>query len=134
MQIKKILKYEWNYAEYLVTDGKNDLVCMCDSVPLPLDCEPKIGMQVAQLYGFSYKDMHIIKVINNLEQEFSIVKGKGYFEYDLQGKIIDKNKSLLSVEGFSISLEKDFDCGLPDGFENGDIVKLSVDRLDCTLE
>ena len=33
MYIKEVLKYDWNYAEYIVTDGKYDLKCMCESVP-----------------------------------------------------------------------------------------------------
>lgn len=34
---KKIIEYVYNYAEYIVTDGKYDINCICDSVPLPND-------------------------------------------------------------------------------------------------
>lgn len=34
MEIKHILEYDYNYAEYIVADGKHDIVCMCLSFPL----------------------------------------------------------------------------------------------------
>ena len=49
MEIKQILEYDYNYAEYIVTDGKYDIVCMCLSVPLENNNEPKIGMKVDSL-------------------------------------------------------------------------------------
>ena len=52
MKIKRILEYDYNYAEYIVTDGKYDIVCMCLSVPLENDNEPKIWMKVENLYAF----------------------------------------------------------------------------------
>ena len=47
-EIKHILEYDYNYAEYIVTDGKYDIVCMCLSVPLENN-NPKIGMKVDSL-------------------------------------------------------------------------------------
>ena len=65
MKIKRILEYDYNYAEYIVTDGKYDIVCMCLSVPLENDNEPKIGMKVESLYAFSYNDIIKLKISNN---------------------------------------------------------------------
>ena len=48
-EIKHILEYDYNYAEYIVTDGKYDIVCMCFSVPLENNNDPKIGMKVDSL-------------------------------------------------------------------------------------
>ena len=52
MQIKEILQYDWNYAEYIVTDGMNDLMCMCNSVPLPDNKSPMVGMKISGIYAF----------------------------------------------------------------------------------
>ena len=29
MEIKHILEYDYNYAGYIVADGKHNIVCMC---------------------------------------------------------------------------------------------------------
>ncbi len=49
MEINHILEYDYNYAEYIVTDGKYDIVCMCLSVPLENNNDLKIGMKVDSL-------------------------------------------------------------------------------------
>ena len=46
MKISKINEYSYSYAEYMVSDGKQELRCVCNSVPLPCGQEPKIGMAV----------------------------------------------------------------------------------------
>ena len=48
MEINHILEYDFNYAEYIVSDGKYDIVWMCLSVPLENN-NPKIGMKVDSL-------------------------------------------------------------------------------------
>lgn len=133
MFIKEILKYNYNYAEYIVTDGKNELICICLSVPLLSNQRLQTGMKVSIIDAFSYKGTFIRKIEDN-ERQITIQKGKSWFEYVLCGRIIDVNKALVQVEGFTISLENDF----VDGFETkrykqNDIITFSVDRLDSTL-
>ena len=41
MHIKKVLEYDYNYAQYIVTDGRNDVKCVCMSVPLPNGKKPE---------------------------------------------------------------------------------------------
>ena len=50
MKIKQILEYDYNYAEYIITDGKYYIVCMCLSVPLRNNKVPKIDMKIEKLY------------------------------------------------------------------------------------
>ena len=44
MHIKKVLEYDYNYAQYIVTDGRNDVKCVCMSVPLPNGKKPESGL------------------------------------------------------------------------------------------
>lgn len=132
--IKEVLTYNWNYAEYIVTDGKNEIICMCESVPLSLGKVPKAGMEVLQLYAFTYGALKLTKVSVDKDGCGFIKKGNDYFDYFLQGKIIDKTKALIRIGNFIISLEKDFYNGLPEIFNCGDSVEFYVDRIDCTLE
>lgn len=134
MKIKEILEYDWNYAEYLVTDGKYDIICMCISVPLPNDIIPKTGMLISNLYAFTLEDFKIEKIINSLDKKYMIKKGKSYFEYSFYGKIIDLKKALVQVFGFIISLEYKFANGLPPIYSVGDFIKIEVDRLDCCIQ
>lgn len=65
MKIKQILEYDYNYAEYIITDGKYDIVCMCLSVPFRNNKVPKIGMKIENLYAFSYNDTINLKISNS---------------------------------------------------------------------
>lgn len=133
MLIKKVLEYDYNYAEYLVTDGVFDLRCMCISVPLSNGKIPVSGMEVAEIDVFNFGKTIIKKIDNAIEKKSLIIKGKQTFEYLLRGKIIDKNNSLVSIEGFTLSLKNDFEHGFPDGFLEGDYIEFVADRLDATL-
>ena len=134
MQIKEILKYDWNYGEYIVTDGYNDIVCMCVSVPLPDNLSPEIGMKISILYAFFFKDVKIEKLAKQEDKVFFIERGQTYFEYCLYGKIFDVKKALVKVYGFIVSLEYDFSDGFPSDYSEGDFIKINADRLDCCIE
>lgn len=134
MQIKEILQYDWNYAEYIVTDGMYDLLCMCNSVPLPDNIPPQVGMKISSIYAFSYAEIEITKITNQENKNFYIDKGKSYFAYQLCGKIIDVKKALVQVYNFIISLEYQFIDGLPFDYLEGDFIAFNVDRLDCFIE
>ena len=103
MEIKRILEYDYNYAEYIVTDGQFDIVCMCMSVPLENNIEPKIGMKVERLYAFSYDETIKLK-ISNFKRCF-----------------IQKDLKNIYPNGFDTTIK------------NGDYVEFEVDRIDCTL-
>lgn len=134
MEIKEILKYDWNYAEYIVTDGSNDLVCMCLSVPLPDDMCPQVGMKISTIYAFFHTEIRITKLMREENKKFSIEKGKSYFSYRLCGKITDMKKALIQVYAFVISLEYQFNDGFPSDYSDGDFIAFDVDRLDCCIE
>ena len=109
MEIKHILEYDYNYAEYIVTDGKYDIVCMCLSVPLENN-NPKIGMKVDSLYTFSYNDSIILKASN--ANKCNIQKDpKNHFKYSLRGIIVDSKKSIIKVFDFIIDLSNDYPNG-----------------------
>lgn len=132
MYIKKVLEYSYSYAEYIVSDGLNNLICMCTSVPLLNGKEPKENMKISNIFVFVYKDLLIQKVENG---EHYIKKNpNNYFGYEIQGTILDIKKALMQVFGFKISLEFEYPNGLPDVYCEGDFIKISVDRFDCEIE
>ena len=63
MYIKKILEYDYNYANYMVSDGFNEVKCFCMSVPLPNDREPQVGMEVLKIHAFTVNKLEIMKVL-----------------------------------------------------------------------
>lgn len=132
MEIAKINEYSYSYAEYLVSDGNRELRCVCNSVPLPNNQEPKIGMSVKMLYAFSYIDK--IDLIISKDKKYYIQKDKNdYFKYKVCGTIENYSKSLIRVFDFIISLEYYY----PDGFNfilNEGFVEFQLDRLDCDLD
>lgn len=132
MEIKKVLEYDYNYAEYIVTDGKYDIVCMCMSVPLETNDEPKIGMKVEGLYAFSFNNPIILK--NVASKECYIQKDlKKYFRYKLCGNVVDSKKAIIKVFDFVIDLSNDYSNGFDTIVKDGDYVEFEVDRIDCTL-
>lgn len=135
MHIKKVLEYVYNYAEYIVTDGNNELKCVCMSVPLPDGREPKSGLEVTKIYAFDVEKVIIKKIIKEKDTKDSITKP--LFDplgYKLKGRVIDSNKSVVEIFDFKIDLEYDYPDGLGEEFKNGDYVEFSVDRLDCIIE
>ncbi len=132
MEIKYILEYDYNYAEYKVTDGKYDIICMCLSVPLENNNEPKIGMKVECLYAFSYKDT--IKLNVSKSGKCYIKKDlKNYFKYKLCGVVVDSINAIIKVFDFVIDLKEDYPTGFDTTIKKGDYVEFEVDRIDCIL-
>lgn len=132
MEIKHILEYDYNYAEYIVTDGKYDIVCMCLSVPLENNKDPKIGMRVESLYTFSYNGSIILKV-SNANKCYIKRDQKKYFKYNLCGIVVHSKKSVIKVFDFIIDLSNDYPNGFDTIIKEGDYVEFEVDRIDCKL-
>lgn len=132
MEIKHILEYDYNYAEYIVTDGKYDMICMCLSVPLENNNEPKIGMKVESLYPFSYKDTIRLSISNSgkcyIQKDL-----KNHFKYKLSGIVVDSINAIIKVFDFVIDLKDDYPTGFDTTIKKGDYVEFEVDRVDCTL-
>lgn len=134
MYIKKILEYNYNYAEYLVSDGECDLKCMCVSVPLPNNKEPYVGMQVIEIHPFCVHGITIIKITNDEYKNYKIIDSTNdYFKYTLRGRLIDSKRGIVEVFGFIISLEFEYPEGLCDDLYDGDFIEFVVDRLDCRI-
>ena len=131
MKIKHILEYDYNYAEYIVTDGKYCLVCMCLSVPLKNNIEPKIGMEVESLYAFSYDTIRL-NVLNSAECYIQ-KDPQNHFKYKLCGIVTDSINAIIRVFDFSIDLQFDYPNGFDNAIKNGDYVEFEVDRIDCSL-
>lgn len=135
MHIKKVLEYDYNYAQYLVTDGRNDVKCVCMSVPLPNGRKPESGLEITKIYAFSVEGVVINKIIEEKNMRDEIIKplfdSQGY---KLKGRILDSDKSIVQVFNFEIDLEYDYPDGMGFNFKNGDYVELSVDRLDCIIK
>lgn len=133
MYIKKVLDYSYNYAEYIVSDGIHELICMCISVPLLNGKIPKENMNISKIYVF-VSDKILIQKIYKKEKDYIKKNPNNYFGYEIQGHIIDVKKSILQVLGFKISLEYDYPNGLPTTYGEGDLIRLIVDRFDCEIE
>ena len=135
MYVKKIIEYVYNYAEYIVSDGNNELKCVCMSVPLPDGRAPKNGMKITKIFAFSTNNVSIKKITDKKKMKDSIVKLVfSSLGYRLRGRVCDVDNSTIEIFGFKISLQDDFPDGLGKKIKNGDFVQFSVDRLDCMLE
>ena len=135
MHIKKVIEYDYNYAQYLVTDGKNDVKCVCMSVPLPNGKKPESGLEITKIFAFSVEGVILKKVIDEKNMRDEIIKPLfDSLGYKLKGRILDSNKAIVQVFNFEIDLEYDYPDGLGEEFKNGDYVEFSVDRLDCIIE
>lgn len=133
MFIKKVVCYDYNYAEYIVSDGERELLCMDLTVPLPNNQEPAQGMTIGKIFIFSFNEIECKKT--NEEKSYLIIKDKSsHFKYILRGQIVDTAKSIVKVFGFEISLETCFSNGLPELYRKGDYITFVADRLDCGIE
>ena len=132
MKISKINEYSYSYAEYMVSDGKQELRCVCNSVPLPCGQEPKIGMAVKMLYAFNYGKL-LLKKENSLNSYLILKTEKYGFQYKLIGSVIDKKNALIKVFDFIISLEYFYPNRISE-FENGDVISFITDRIECELD
>ena len=134
MYIKKVLNYSYNYADYIVSDGKNELVCMCLSVPLHNGKEPKSGMKITNIEVFSIDGLKISKITNPKYQNYNIKKYLfNFFKCKLKGKIIDSKLAIVKVYDFIISLGWEYPEGFSEDFKEGDFIEFIADRLDCEI-
>ena len=132
MKISKINEYSYSYAEYQVSDGEKEIRCVCNSVPLPNGLEPQIGMPIKMLYAFCLEDI-LIKEEKSANCHKITKIGKYGFQYEIVGTILNKMNSLIKVFDFTISLEYFYPNGISD-FEEGDIVSIIIDRIECELD
>ncbi len=132
MKIKQILEYDYNYAEYIITDGKYDIVCMCLSVPLRNNKVPKIGMKIENLYALSYNDTINLK-ISNSNKCYIKKSPEKYFKYKLCGIVVDSINAIIQVFDFIINLQNYYPNGFDSTIKISDYVEFDVDRIDCTL-
>lgn len=136
MFIKKVICYDYNYAEYIVSDGDHELLCMDLTVPLPNMQEPKPNMKISTIFVFSFDDsIKCKKIYESTDKLDLIIKDKNdYFRYFLRAHIVDLEQAIVEAYGFQISLEN----YLPDGFDKsfckGDYIEFVADRLDCLIE
>ncbi len=131
MKISKVNEYSYSYAEYQVSDGNKEIKCVCNSVPLADGVEPQVGMPIKMLYAFCYEDLLIKK--EKSTNCHKIIKTEKYgFQYKMIGTILNKKNSLIKVFDFVISLEYFYPNGII-GFDDGDIVSIIIDRIECEL-
>ena len=133
MFIQTIIKYDFHDAIYVVTDGKNHLNVLNQSVPHKNDLFPEVGMAVKTLIAHGYKEICLNKISEAHLKCDLIEKGNNMFDYKLRGIIKDLKKALILINGFTISLEKHFKDGLPDIYQTGDYVEFCCDYIDSTL-
>lgn len=135
MHIKKVLEYVNNYAEYVVSDGNNELKCVCMSVPLADGRKPECGLEITKIFAFRIDGVIINKILEKKHMKDSIIKPLfNPLGYKLRGRVIDSNKSIVEIFNFRIYLEYDYPNGICEDIDDGDYVEFSVDRLDCIIE
>ena len=135
MHIKKVLEYNYNYAKYIVSDGHNELKCVCMTVPLPDGREPTIGLEITKICPFSVDGLIINKITKEKGKKDSISKLLfNPLGYKLKGRVLDSNQSTVEIFNYKIDLEYDYPEGLGEDFKDGDYVEFLVDRLDCIIK
>lgn len=84
------------------------------------------------LYAFCLENVLIKK--EKLANCHKITKiGKHGFQYEIIGTILNKKNSLIKVFDFIISLEYFYPNGISD-FEEGDVISITIDRIECELD
>lgn len=137
MYIKEILEYQYNYAEFIVSDGIYDIVCMDLSVPLPNGIEPAVGMEIASVLAFSFDcaDVFAKKIARIPSMETFINKDSlEHFRYTIQGRIADVKKAIVTVGNISICLLNIFPHGFEKLYNLGETIRFVADRLDCIIK
>lgn len=135
MHIKKVLEYDYNYAKYIVSDGNNELKCVCMSVPLSDGIEPRIGLEITKICAFCVNELIINKITKEKDKKDSISKHLfNPLGYKLKGRVLNSNQSIIEVFNYKIDLGYDYPDGLGKDFKDGDYVEFSVDRLDCIIK
>ena len=116
MFIRKIIDYDKDVgeADILVTDGQYEIICYVQLF------ENK--NKHFSLFSFLTKDVKRIE-----KMEYKVTKGiKGYYSYEIQGKIIDVEKRIMRVGDIFITLED----VIPKDIKNNDYIEFSVERID----
>ena len=131
MIIKEVLTYDGdNYAQFIVSDGTYDLLCVCTPVTLPSGFnEPKKGMDISEIVAFAPDGMNVKRIRDDKNKVYMIKKGKNPLNYHLQSKVIDKEIGLVRIGNLIIETDE-----LPEDVVNGDFIEFEVDRLDCDFD
>ena len=115
MYVKMIKSYDEFSGEMdiIVTDGKFDIY----------SSKLKVGDKISKISTCGADN-----IMTELNEEPDVKKtDESYYSYDLIGKIINIEESLISIGELIIKL----DGYLPGDIQLGDIVKLSIDRMDA---
>ena len=138
MKIKKINDLSKYEGEFTITDGSFDISGTCISLPLPGNRIPEIGLQVSRVYAFFLTDNPDVKKLYRESDHKYILKKNSLFgmAYFVQGYVLDSEKFLIKVFGFTISLEYLYGteyCNKKFDFTNGDWISFTVDRFDVEI-
>ena len=123
MFIKQIEQFNGYEADLVVSDGSHNVRCYFSCYP-PLK-KLKEGMLVEEISTLLAKDINKVK-----QNRCLIQKGKDYYAYYLQGKVIALDRPMIDIGDLTILL----DSNLPNDIVVGDYVGLKVQRLDCVLQ
>jgi len=122
MIIVEVIKNE--NGELVISDGRFEIACLL--TPLKGSQRLKVGTKIKEIFAYSSSEIEFLLLENKEERKYLIQKGDKAFEYVLQGEILCKEKELIKVSGFLITVE-----GLPSWLKKRDFVRFKVDRLDC---
>ncbi len=135
MFVKKVTEYSYSYCDMIVSDSKNNIKCICVSVPLKSELPPREMMEVDMLYACIDDETKIKKIIDPSKKMYNIYhKLFGGFSYFLRGQIIDQEKALFKVYDLTISLEYLYDENNPCPYKRDEWIELTVNRIDAIVE
>ena len=119
MQVKEIKMFDVREPEtdIIVSDGTYEILTCCYNA----DKNTAIGDVVKNVEAFLVEN--IVRINTN---GFLVEKAEDYYEYRLQGKVRDVEKSIIEIGDLQISL----DCPLPKDICVGEFIEFMVKRLD----
>ena len=110
------LDKETNEAEVLVSDGKYDILCFAH----PFKYHTKTIENI--LYAFEPKNIQL-SVIEN----FHIHNIQDTFKHQIIGKLLDKEKGIITVGDFIIEIDNNL---IPKDINNEDYISFECERID----
>ncbi len=123
MVVKKNLESDGYNVDMIVTDGEHEIICyQYFSDPIKEKIE---GKKVCEVTSLLAKNIMLSE-----NDKYLISKGNSYYEYHLQGEVIETDKPIIGIGKIIIKLDQP----LPKDIMKGQYIEFEVSRLDCIIE
>ena len=118
MFVEKIVWMEESAKEAIVTVTNGNVKVICFSQPCTLNVGSKIEEPLECIDTLA---------VTVCESKPKITKRDSFFEYEFQGKIVNREKGLVNVAGLIIHVNVD---DIPNDVNNGMYIAFGTSRLD----